>query len=252
MTNGASSSTIGVGLLRPRRVCVIPQERPIIVTVDGPAGTGKSSVSRELAHRLGLDFLDTGAMYRAATAIMLDRGLTIGQAEQLVALVMTADLHFDWNEDPPMILAWDKPIDHRIRDADVTEHVSPVSAIRELREHMVIKQRIIGHQHPRLVTEGRDQGSVVFPNAEVKFFLWATPEVRAGRRAEQLRAAGVADVDVERLREEIEARDRSDSTRAVGPLVCPQDAIRIDTSDLSFDEVVTALENAVRARVLGS
>lgn len=252
MTNGASSSTIGVGLLRPRRVCVIPQERPIIVTVDGPAGTGKSSVSRELAHRLGLDFLDTGAMYRAATAIMLDRGLTIGQAEQLVALVMTADLHFDWNEDPPMILAWDKPIDHRIRDADVTEHVSPVSAIRELREHMVIKQRIIGHQHPRLVTEGRDQGSVVFPNAEVKFFLWATPEVRAVRRAEQLRAAGVADVDVERLREEIEARDRSDSTRAVGPLVCPEDARRVDTTGLGFEEVVQRLEQEVRSRVLGT
>lgn len=252
MTNGASSSTIGVGLLRPRRVCVIPQERPIIVTVDGPAGTGKSSVSRELARRLGLDFLDTGAMYRAATAIMLDRGLTIGQAEQLVALVMTADLHFDWNEDPPMILAWDKPIDHRIRDADVTEHVSPVSAIRELREHMVIKQRIIGHQHPRLVTEGRDQGSVVFPNAEVKFFLWATPEVRAVRRAEQLRAAGVAEVDVARLREEIEARDRSDSTRAVGPLVCPEDATRVDTTGLGFEEVVLRLEQEVRSRVLGT
>ncbi len=252
MTSGATARAVGVGLLRSRRVSVIPPERPIIVTVDGPAGTGKSSVSRELAHRLGLDFLDTGAMYRAATAIMLDKGLTISQPDPLVATVMSADLHFDWTQDPPVILAWEQPIDHRIRDADVTEHVSPVSAIRELREHMVIKQRIIGHQHPRLVTEGRDQGSVVFPNAEVKFFLWATPGVRARRRAEQLRASGVQGVDEARLREEIEVRDRSDSTRAVGPLVCPQDAIRIDTSDLSFDEVVTALESAVRTRVLGS
>ena len=252
MTSGAPARPVVVGLLRPRRVCVIPADRPIIVTVDGPAGTGKSSVSRELAHRLGLDFLDTGAMYRAATAIMLDRGLSVSQAEPLVALVMTADLHFDWTQDPPVILAWDKPIDHRIRDTDVTEHVSPVSAIRELREHMVIKQRIIGHQHPRLVTEGRDQGSVVFPTAEVKFFLWATPDVRAQRRAEQLRASGVPNVNEARLREEIEARDRSDSTRAVGPLVCPQDAIRIDTSGLSFDEVVTALERAVRTQVLGT
>lgn len=252
MTSGAPSSPIGVGLLRPRRVCVIPQERPIIVTVDGPAGTGKSSVSRELAHRLGLDFLDTGAMYRAATAIMLDRGLTIGQADRLVTLVMEADLHFDWNEDPPVILAWDKPIDHRIRDADVTEHVSPVSAIRALREHMVIKQRIIGHQHPRLVTEGRDQGSVVFPHADVKFFLWATAEVRACRRAEQLRAAGVADVDESRLKDEIEARDRRDSTREVGPLVCPEEAFRVDTSGLSFEEVVQRLEQEVRTRVLGT
>lgn len=252
MTSGAPSRAVGVGRLRPRRVCVIPQERPIIVTVDGPAGTGKSSVSRELAHRLGLDFLDTGAMYRAATAIMLDRGLTVGQAEQLVALVMTADLHFDWNEDPPVILAWDRPIDHRIRDSDVTEHVSPVSAIRSLREHMVIKQRIIGHQHPRLVTEGRDQGSVVFPHAEVKFFLWATADVRACRRADQLRAAGVADVDESRLKEEIESRDRLDSTREVGPLVCPEDAVRVDTSGLSFEDVVQRLEREVRTRVLGA
>lgn len=252
MTSGAPPRSVGSGLLRPRRVCVIPQERPIIVTVDGPAGTGKSSVSRELAHRLGLDFLDTGAMYRAATAIMLDRGLTVGQAEQLVAVVMTADLHFDWNQDPPAIMAWNAPIDHRIRDADVTEHVSPVSAIRQLREHMVLKQRIIGHQHPRLVTEGRDQGSVVFPNAEVKFFLWATPDVRAGRRAEQLRASGLADVDESRLREEIESRDTCDSTRAVGPLVCPSDAIRIDTSGMGFEQVVDRLERDVRARVLGA
>lgn len=253
MTSQAPSpSPIGVGLLRPRRVCVIPQERPIIVTVDGPAGTGKSSVSRELAHRLGLDFLDTGAMYRAATAIMLDRKLTVEQSERLVAIVMAADLHFDWNEDPPVILAWDKPIDHRIRDADVTEHVSPVSAIGQLREHMVLKQRIIGHQHPRLVTEGRDQGSVVFPDAEVKFFLWATPEVRAARRADQLRAFGIVDVDETRLCEEIQARDLRDSTREIGPLVCPPDAIRVDTSDLSFEEVVGRLERDVRSRVLGA
>lgn len=252
MTSPAATRPISVGHMRPRRVSVIPKERPIIITVDGPAGTGKSSVSRELAHRLGLDFLDTGAMYRAATAIMLDRGLSVAQADSLVALVMTADLHFDWNQDPPLILAWDKPIDHRIRDADVTEHVSPVSAIRQLREHMVLKQRIIGHQHPRLVTEGRDQGSVAFPHAEVKFFLWATPDVRARRRAEQLRAAGVTDVDESRLCAEIQQRDLSDSTREVGPLVCPPDAIRVDTSDLSFEQVVDRLERDVRARVLGA
>lgn len=249
--SGASARGAGAAHALRRRVSVVAPERPIIVTIDGPAGTGKSSVARDLARRLGLDFLDTGAMYRAATAIMIDRGLSLKDEQQLVALVMTADLHFDWNEDPPRILAWDTPIDHRIRAADVTELVSPVSAIATLREHMALKQRIIGHQHPRLVTEGRDQGSVVFPNAEVKFFLWARPEVRAKRRADQLRATGATDVDERRLEAEIEARDRSDSSRAVGPLVCPPEAIKVDTSEMTFDQVVERLEREVRSRVMG-
>lgn len=250
MSDGVSTASGLAGMIRGR-VCVIPPERPIIIAIDGPAGTGKSSVARALACRLGLDFLDTGAMYRAATAIMIDRKLTVADAEKLVALVMTADLHFDWTTDPPTILAWDTPIDHRIRDADVTDLVSPVSAIKSLREHMVLKQRIIGHQHPRLVTEGRDQGSVVFPHADAKFFLWATSDVRAERRADQLRRMGLADVNVDKLRRDIEARDEHDSTRAVGPLVCAPDAIRIDTSGMSFDEVVSRLDREVRTRMLG-
>lgn len=226
----------------------VPTHLPVIITIDGPAGTGKSTVARILASRLGLDFLDTGAMYRCAAAIMIDRDLDPEEVGDFVSTVVGADLHFDWAADPPTILAWDTPMDHRIRQADVTAAVSRISAIGELRQHMVRKQRIIAAQHPRLVTEGRDQGSVVFPDAEVKFYLDADPKVRARRRAEQMRTGG-DEVDLDSLESQILERDRTDSSRSDGPLICPHDAIRVDTSDLDLHEVVVLLERHVRDKI---
>ncbi|GAB4385847.1 MAG: (d)CMP kinase [Phycisphaerales bacterium] len=227
----------------------MPPNQPIIITIDGPAGTGKSTIARLLAKRLGLDFLDTGAMYRAATAICIDHGIDPDDVDRLCAVVADADLHFDWTKDPPAMLAWLKPIDARIRDADVTALVSRIAAIGRLREHMVRKQRIIAHQHPRLVAEGRDQGSIVFPDADVKFYLDAAPEIRAHRRAEQLRAQHV-EVDDENILREIIRRDTMDATRHDGPLICPPDAVVIDSSHLEIREVIAAMETIVRDRVL--
>lgn len=236
----------------------LPSNLPIIVTIDGPAGTGKSSVARTLAKRLGLDFLDTGAMYRAAAAIALDAALWPGSVlgmdlDAFLERVRQADLHFDWRTDPPTPLAFGKPIDRRLRDADVTSIVSPIAGIKKLREHMVAKQRIIGAQHPRLVTEGRDQGSVVFPGAMVKFYLDASATVRAQRRARELvqKQGRVFDEsEREALEREIIERDRSDCSRADGPLVRPDDAVIVDTSSLSFEQVVATLEHEVRARAM--
>lgn len=225
----------------------LPTYHPVIITIDGPAGTGKSTVARQLAQRLGLDFLDTGAMYRAAAAIMIDRKIDKDDIGDLVSTVLGADLHFDWSQDPPTILAWDTPIDHRIRNDDVTKQVSFVATIPELRHHMVRKQRVIGAQHPRLVTEGRDQGSVVFPDAAVKFYLDADPEVRARRRIHQLDLDG--QISLEEMCERIIKRDRIDSTRSDGPLVCPNDAIRIDTSTIDLNSVIDLLESKARERV---
>ncbi|NUQ52531.1 MAG: (d)CMP kinase [Phycisphaerales bacterium] len=233
--------------LPPKNPLVLPHSRPIIITIDGPAGTGKSSVARTLAKHLGLDFLDTGAMYRAAAAIVIDHQIDPNDVDAIVAQVHSADLHFDWKTDPPTIMAWDKPIAARIRDADVTAIVSPIAGIAELRRLMVGEQRLIAHDHPRLVTEGRDQGTVVFPDAAVKFYLDATPEVRATRRADQLKAAGRT-ADFAELLRDIIARDQSDSTRSDGPLRAPPDAIRIDTSAMTFEQVVETLEREVWAR----
>lgn len=233
---------------RKKAITAIPPNQPIIITLDGPAGTGKSSVAHALARRLGLDVLDTGAMYRAAAAIAIDHGISLDDPERICEVVKDADLHFDWGADPPAMLAWMKSINERIRAEDVTALVSQVAAIAELRRHMVRKQRIIARQHPRLVSEGRDQGSVVFPDANVKFYLDADAEIRATRRAEQLRAAG-HEVDEAALLRSIIERDRLDSSRQDGPLTCPGDAVVIDTSNLEFDEVVDLLVREVLARV---
>jgi len=226
----------------------VPANRPIIITIDGPAGTGKSTVARMLAARLGLDFLDTGAMYRAAAAIMLDKEYSEDQIGELVSEVIGADLHFDWSQDPPTILAWDTPIDHRIRSQEVTDAVSFVATLAELRQHMVRKQRIIFAQHPHLVTEGRDQGSVVFPDAAVKFYLDADPEIRAKRRIDQL-GLDPESMTLETMCNRIVERDRIDSSREDGPLVCPDDAIRVDTSGLDIDAVVDLMTKHTLAHV---
>ena len=228
-----------------------PIQGEVVITIDGPAGTGKSTVARLLAGRLGLDFLDTGAMYRAAAAIVIDHGIDPGDTEAVVAKVSEADLHFDWTRDPPEILAWLKPMNGRIRDADVTRLVSPLAAMKELRDHMVRKQRVIAQQHPRLVSEGRDQGSIVFPDADVKFYLDADVKVRAERRAEQLVEAGQPLPNLAELCNDIRERDERDMNRAVGPLVCADEAIRIDTGPLSLTGVVDRLERECRDRLDG-
>lgn len=219
----------------------------LIITLDGPAGSGKSTVARALAGRLGLEFLDTGAMYRGIAARVLDDGVDPDDENAVAELARRCKVRFDFATDPPRLLIDGKDMTHRLRDADVTKHVSQISAIPAVRKELVAEQQRIGREHPRLVTEGRDQGSVVFPDAKVKFYLDASPKVRAERRAEQLREAG-KEVDEADVLEQIKARDQRDSTRHDAPLIQPDDAEAIDTSDMSLDEVVTFLEERVRQR----
>jgi len=220
----------------------------LIVTIDGPAGTGKSSVARDLARRLGLEFLDTGAMYRAATALAIDHGIDLADGEAVADLVREADLHFDWLSDPPALKAFGRSIMNRLRDADVAASVSPVSGLAEVRRVLVEKQRRIGEVHPRLVSEGRDQGSVVFRDADVKLYLDASPRIRAERRAQQLARMGAVHVDVDAIEREQRERDERDSRRAVGPLIRPPDAVVVDTSAMDQSRVVDELERIVRSR----
>ncbi len=219
--------------------------QPLIVTIDGPAGTGKSTVGRELARRLGLEFLDTGAMYRGATALVLDRGIDPENDHAVAAAVAAAKLRFDWTADPPTLICHEKPLTDRLRQTDVADLISALAAQAQLRAVMVELQRAIGRAHPRLVTEGRDQGSVVFPDAQVKIYLHASPRVRAERRAGQFESAGQV-VDVNEIEQELIRRDERDANRAVGPLVRPDGAIDVDTSELTFDESLDVLESIVR------
>jgi cytidylate kinase len=225
----------------------------VIVTIDGPAGTGKSTVAHLLAKRLGLEFLDTGAMYRAITLLVVERGIDPNDGACIAEIVRDADLRFDFDRssrtgEPPRLFLGDRDVTDAVRSGAVTAHVSTVAGHAAVRHAMVGAQRSIADAHPRLVTEGRDQGSYVFPDADVKFYLDASPEIRAERRAEQLRAKGEA-VDLAAIRAAIEARDRNDRARPFGALVEPRDAIRVDTGALHVHAVVEVLERSARGRI---
>lgn len=218
---------------------------PVIITIDGPAGTGKSTVAHLLARRLGLEFLDTGAMYRAAALIAIEHGIDPHMGEDLADAVQRADMHFDWKVDPPRLMLGDRDVSQRIRDLDVSSIVSIVAAQSPLRRVLVQQQRRIAQRHARLVSEGRDQGSVVFPDASVRFYLYADVAVRATRRVAQLVAAGKI-VDEERVVRDIEGRDRMDANRHDAPLVRPAGAVDIDTGNRTVEEVVDVMETVVR------
>jgi cytidylate kinase len=220
----------------------------VIITIDGPAGTGKSTVAHHLARRLGLDFLDTGAMYRAAALIALRRGIDPEDGAALVEALELARMHFDWSADPPRMMLGDEDVGEEIRSLEVSTVVSTVAAQPEVREVLVRHQRRIADDHPRLVSEGRDQGSIVFPDASLRFYLDADVEVRAQRRALQLSSAGRA-VDRDRVIDDIRRRDRLDATRRAGPLVRPQGAIDIDTGLRSAEAVVRLMEAVARERL---
>lgn len=221
---------------------------PIIITIDGPAGTGKSSAALMLADRLGFDMLDTGAMYRAVALLAIESKIDPHDEARLAIAMDRTTLDVDFSSRPPVIRLGERDVHHRIRDADVTGIVSLIASHHEVRDRLVRAQRQVALQHDRLVTEGRDQGSVVFPDATVRVWLDARPQVRAGRRTEELRARG-EQVDEERVLAEIIERDSSDRGRAEGPLQCPTGAAEIDTSDMTFESVVTELERLVRARL---
>ena len=217
----------------------------MIITIDGPAGTGKSTVARAVADRLGYDFLDTGAMYRAVGLEAVRRQANLEDARELSYIAKHVRIEFDWSQHPPGVLLNDEPVAHLLRGGEATRAASYVAAVPAVRELLVRQQRQIGASRTDLVTEGRDQGSVVFPDAGLKFFLDASPAERARRRVAQLRHRGEI-VDYGEVLKQIVARDTRDSSRSVGPLVVPKDAEVIDTTKLTEDEVVDRIVSRAR------
>ena len=217
-----------------------------VITIDGAAGTGKTTVARELAKRLGTEYLDTGAMYRAIAVIAVDHDVDPEDGVALAAALTVRGVRFDWEQEPPAILLGGKDVSQRIRDLDISSVVSIVAKHPEVRKVLVKQQRKIRDDRSMLVAEGRDQGSVVFPDAPVRFFLVADMDERTNRRVKQLMELG-SEVEVETVQQDIQARDYIDSTREASPLICPDGAIRIDTSDKTIEEVTDIMEDAVRS-----
>ena len=217
----------------------------MIITIDGPAGTGKSTVARAVADQLGFAFLDTGAMYRAIGLEALRRNANLEDARELTYIARHVKIEFQWDQHPPGVLLNGEPVGHLLRGGEATRAASYVAAVPAVRELLVRQQQQIGRERPDLVTEGRDQGSVVFPDAGLKFYLDASPAERARRRVAQLRHRGEI-VDYNEILSQIVARDTRDSGRAVGPLVVPREAEVIDTTKQTEDEVVQRIVSRAR------
>ncbi|QMU71861.1 (d)CMP kinase [Streptacidiphilus sp. P02-A3a] len=222
-------------------------DAPVIVVLDGPAGTGKSTVSREIAARLGLSFLDTGAMYRAMTYWLLQNGVDVDDAEAVALASAKPVVRSGTDAAGPTITVDGVDVSGPIRGTEVTSAVSAVSAVPEVRARMVELQRHSAEEAPvGIVAEGRDLGTVVFPGAVLKVFLTASAGIRATRRAAQL---GVTEpTGVAEILADIERRDAADSGRAASPLAKAADAVEVDTTLMTPEEVITRIIGLVRER----
>jgi CMP/dCMP kinase len=217
------------------------------VTLDGPSGTGKSSVARDVARRLGAAYLDTGAMYRAATVAVLDSGVSLDDKVAVARAVAGARIDVGTDARREVVEVDGVDVRDRIRGAEVTRAVSPVSAVPAVRRRLVAQQRALVAEADAVVVEGRDIGTVVLPGATLKVYLTASPEVRAERRAGQL---GVTDPQkIAGLAKDMRRRDEYDSRRADSPLRPAEDAVVVDSTDLGKGAVVERIVELARSAV---
>ena len=219
----------------------------VVITIDGPAASGKSTVARLLALRLGADFLDTGAMYRAATLAAMRAGIDMKNEDELLRIIESSDFQFSADRDKTVVRLDGADVTDEIRRPDVTANARYAASAPKVRARLVEMQRRMAAEKEKIVTEGRDQGTVAFPDANVKFFLTAAAKTRAQRRRAEMPDAD-ARQDIEQVRRAIEARDKSDRDREVGPLRPADDAIIVDTTELTIEQVVRTLLGYVEDR----
>ena len=217
----------------------------LILAVDGPSGTGKSTTCRALAKQLDAKYVDTGAMYRVATLAVLREG--VDPADTAAVIAATANLPLGVSDDPDSteVLLGGEDVSRVIREDEVTRNVSAVSAIPEVRENLVALQRKLAREAHRAIVEGRDIGTVVLADAPAKAFMTASAEVRAQRRQTQNEKAGIAS-DYETVLADVQRRDAADSSRKASPLRPAEDATLVDTSNMSPEDVLQALINVVK------
>ncbi|MFJ2189900.1 MULTISPECIES: (d)CMP kinase [unclassified Kitasatospora] len=222
---------------------------PVVVAIDGPSGSGKSTVSRAVAARLGLSFLDTGAMYRAMTWWMLANEVDVTDAEAVAVACGKPVIVSGTAADGPTITVDGQDVSGPIRGPEVTAQVSAVSAVPAVRARLVELQRGCAEVAERgIVAEGRDMGTVVFPNATVKVFLTASERARAERRAAELRAKGVDEATITAMAADLARRDAADSSRKTAPLAQAADAVLVDTSELTLEQVIDRIAALVEER----
>jgi cytidylate kinase len=219
----------------------------VVVAVDGPAGTGKSSVSRGLAHALRARYLDTGAMYRIVTLAVLRAGIDLTDQDGVEAVASSTKLSVGFDPDEDRSYLDGEDVSSEIRGDQVTQAVSAVSSVPAVRTRLVDLQRTLAGGPGSVVVEGRDIGTVVLPDADVKIYLTASAETRARRRNDQNVAAGFID-DYETVLADVRRRDHLDSTRAVSPLRAASDAVVVDTSEMTESEVIAHLLQLIKQR----
>ena len=213
------------------------------IAIDGPVASGKTAVGRELARRLGIRFLDTGAMYRAVTWIAVDKGLDIGDEEQLSVLAESVKMSVVAGESEDRLIVDGVDVTDHLRDTVVEQNVSQVSAMARVRQALVALQRQIAH-HGALVMVGRDIGTVVLQDAGFKAFLRASVDVRAERRHREMTTNGLS-TDLGQVRADLARRDKLDTERAHSPLRAAKDAVIIDTDALGLDDVIEKILSLV-------
>lgn len=218
----------------------------MIITIDGPAGSGKSSVAKIVAERLNAAFLDTGAMYRTVTLAAMNECADLKDETALLAVLDKKQFHFDIAGGIMKVAIDAVDCTEDIRRPDVTGNVKYIANAIKIRAKLVELQRQFANENPKIVTEGRDQGTVAFPDADYKFFLIADPAERARRRHLELTEKGT-DVDIAKLEEDIRKRDASDENRKHSPLLKADDAIEIDTTPLDLPGVIEAILSAINS-----
>ncbi len=219
----------------------------INIAIDGPAGAGKSTIARRLASKLGYIYVDTGALYRAVGVNAMRSGADTKNAEQVCATLDGADVGLRFVEGEQRVFLGEEDVSVAIRTPEASMAASNVSAIPAVREFLFDLQRDIAAKN-NCIMDGRDIGTVVLPNAEVKIFLTASAEVRAKRRYDELLAKGMQ-ADYNQVLEEMIQRDYQDSHRAIAPLKQADDAVLVDTSDMNLEQVVETLDNIVKEKI---